>query len=98
MPSSEIKISKKGKLDEIDAILEDAEDGNRTGKNEPNLGSFDIGLDNEVGLLKLGSSSDTSNNANILGPSPVNRISDGFDDSPMLPPSEDSADPTVGGI
>ena len=31
------------------------EDGARTGKNEPNLGNFDIGLENDSGLLKLGS-------------------------------------------
>ena len=31
------------------------EDGANTGKNEPNLGNFDIGLENDIGLLKLGS-------------------------------------------
>lgn len=53
--SSEVKqINIENKLDEIDSLLPD-EDGARTGKNEPNLGNFDIGLENEIGLLKLGS-------------------------------------------
>ena len=53
--SSEMKSSNRGKLDAIDSILEEAEEGARTGKNEPNLGNFDIGLEDEVGMLKLGS-------------------------------------------
>ena len=52
--NSEIKSTKRGKLDEIDQILE-VEEGANTGKFEPNLGSFDIGLENDVGLLKLDS-------------------------------------------
>ena len=53
--SSEVKnINHENKLDEIDSLLPE-EDGARTGKNEPNLGNFDIGLENEIGLLKLGS-------------------------------------------
>ena len=53
--SSEVKhINNENKLDEIDSLLPD-EDGARTGKNEPNLGNIDIGLENEIGLLKLGS-------------------------------------------
>lgn len=53
--SSEVKsLSRSNKLDEIDSILE-VEEGAKTGRNEPNLGNFDIGLDNDIGLLKLGS-------------------------------------------
>ena len=53
--SSEVKhINNENKLDEIDSLLPD-EDGANTGKNEPNLGNFDIGLENDIGLLKLGS-------------------------------------------
>lgn len=54
--SSEVKIINKGnKLDEIDQMLLNEDDGARTGKNEPNLANFDIGLENDIGLLKLGS-------------------------------------------
>ena len=45
---------KQNKLDEIDDIILDNDDGARTGKNEPNLQNFDIGLENDIGMLKLG--------------------------------------------
>ena len=45
---------KQNKLDEIDDIILDNDDGVRTGKNEPNLQNFDIGLENDIGMLKLG--------------------------------------------
>ena len=48
------------------------------------MGSFDIGLENDVGLLKLDNSQE--NNDNIM-PSAVDH-EDGVDDSPMLPPSD----------
>ena len=76
--SSEIKsIKNKNKLDEIDDIIKE-EDGARTGKNEPNLGNFDIGLENDIGLLKLGSLQ--SNGLDSLNVLPLNNEAD---DSPM---------------
>ena len=48
------------------------------------MGSFDIGLENDVGLLKLDNSQE--NNDSIM-PSAVEH-EDGVDDSPMLPPSD----------
>ena len=76
--SSEIKsIKNKNKLDEIDDIIKE-EDGARTGKNEPNLGNFDIGLENDIGLLKLGSLQ--SNGLDSLNVLPLDNEAD---DSPM---------------
>ena len=76
--ASEVKqINNENKLDEIDSLLPD-EDGARTGKNEPNLGNFDIGLEDEIGMLKLGSLQ--SSGMDVINVLPLNH---GCEDSPM---------------
>jgi len=79
--SSEVKsLSRSNKLDEIDSILE-VEEGAKTGRNEPNLGNFDIGLDDDIGLLKLGSLLDSGlQSIDAVNVMPLN---DEVGDSPM---------------
>ena len=80
--SSEVKIiNKQNKLDEIDQMLLNDDDGARTGKNEPNLANFDIGLENDIGLLKLGSLQNSGlDSINVL---PLNDIQEADDDVSM---------------
>lgn len=80
--SSEVKIiNKQNKLDEIDQMLLNEDDGARTGKNEPNLANFDIGLENDIGLLKLGSLQNSGlDSINVL---PLNDIQEADDDVSM---------------